>query len=122
MSAGKTHKDLEIWQRGIGFVSRIYQATKRFPRDEEYGLKSQMRRAAVSYPSNIAEGAARSSKKEYIRFLYVALGSLSELETQLLIAERLGYIKATNLLDEATTLRRMTLNLIRYMKQGTSGA
>jgi len=122
MSAGKTHKDLEIWQRGIDFVSRIYQATKRFPRDEEYGLKSQMRRAAVSYPSNIAEGAARSSKKEYIRFLYVALGSLSELETQLLIAERLGYIKATNLLDEATTLRRMTLNLIRYMKQGTSGA
>jgi len=122
MSDSKTHKDLEIWQRGIDFVSRVYEMTKRYPRDEEYGLKAQMRRAAVSYPSNIAEGAARSSKREYIQFLYIALGSLSEVETQLLIAEKLGYVKPTDLLSEATALRRMTLNLIRYMKQEESGA
>jgi four helix bundle protein len=122
MSDGKTHKDLEIWQRGIDFVTRVYETTKRFPKDEEYGLKSQMRRAAVSYPSNIAEGAARSSKKEYVQFLYIALRSLSEVETQLLIAEKLGYAKPTDLLSEATALRRMTLNLIRYMKQDKSGS
>ena len=75
----------------------------------------------MSYPSNIAEGAARSSNKEYIKFLYIALASLSELETQLVIAERLGYMKTTDLLDEVTSLRRMTLNLIRYLKQGTGG-
>jgi len=121
MSGSKTHKDLEIWQRGIDFVGRVYRATKQLPRDEDYGLKCQMRRAAVSYPSNIAEGAARSSNKEYIKFLYIALASLSELETQLVIAERLGYMKTTDLLDEVTSLRRMTLNLIRYLKQGTGG-
>jgi four helix bundle protein len=114
----QTHKDLEIWQRGIDFVSRIYLATKQFPKDEEYGLKSQMRRAAVSFPSNIAEGAARASKKEYTQFLHIALGSLSELETQLIIAEKLGYLQAGELLDEVETLRRKTLNLIRYMKSG----
>ena len=121
MTGCKTHKDLEIWRRGIDFVSRVYEATKAFPREEEYGLKSQMRRAAVSYPSNIAEGAARSSKREYIQYLYIALGSLSELETQLLIAERLGYLKATDLLDEGTSLRKMTLKLTKYLKENTSG-
>ncbi len=114
----QTHKDLEIWQRGIDFVSRIYLATKRVPKEEEYGLKSQMRRAAVSFPANIAEGAARASKKEYTQFLYIALGSLSELETQLMIADKLGYLKAAELLDEVETLRRKTLNLIKYMKSG----
>ena len=114
----QTHKDLEIWQRGIDFVSRIYLATKQFPKDEEYGLKSQMRRAAVSYPSNIAEGAARASEKEYTQFLYIALGSLSELETQVILAERLGYLQGTSLLEEVEALRRKTLNLIKYMKSG----
>jgi len=116
MGVGKTHKDLEIWQRGVDFVGRLYQATKPFPKEEEYGLKSQMRRAAVSFPSNIAEGAARSSKKEYTQFLYIALGSLSELETQLIIAEKLGYLRAGELLEEVETLRRKTLNLVKYMK------
>ena len=122
MGAGKSHKDLEIWQKGIDFVGRVYEATKRFAKDEEYGLRSQMRRAAVSYPSNIAERDKKKKKKEYAKFLYVALGSLSELETQLLIAEKLGYLAAADLLDEATVLRRMTLNLIRYMKEDTGGA
>jgi four helix bundle protein len=121
---GKTHKDLEIWQRGIELVVHVYQATTVFPKDEEYGLKSQMRRAAVSHPSNIAEGAARSTTREYVHFLRIALASLSELETQVFIAEKLGYLKATELSEEVEALRRKTLNFIRYMKsnrnKGTS--
>jgi len=121
MSTAKTHKDLEIWQQGIDFVERVYKATKQFPKDEDYGLRSQLRRAAVSFPSNIAEGAARLSTKEYVRYLYIALGSLSEVETQLIIAEKLGYLNDRDLLDIVTTLRRMTLNLVKYLKS-KSGA
>ncbi len=113
---GRTHKDLEIWQRGIELVVHVYQATRTFPKDEEYGLKSQMRRAAVSHPSNIAEGAARSSRREYVHFLYIALASLFELETQLFIAERLKHMEAAKLLEEVEALRRKTLNFIKYMK------
>jgi four helix bundle protein len=116
MSKVRTHKDLEIWQRGIGLVEEIYKVTRSFPEEELYGLISQMRRAAVSYPSNIAEGAARSSKKEFIRFLYVSLGSLSEVETQLMIAENLSYLGPNGLLEEVESLRRMTLSFIKYLK------
>jgi four helix bundle protein len=114
----KTHKDLDIWKRGISFVEQIYKDTKKFPREDIYGLTSQIRRVAISFPSNIAEGAARSSAKEYIQFLYIALGSLSEIETQLIIADKLGYLSAINLLKEVESLRRMTLNLIKYLKSG----
>lgn len=117
---GKTHKDLEIWRNGIELVVHVYQATRTFPKDEEYGLKSQMRRAAVSYPSNIAEGAARASRREYTQFLHISLASLSELETQVIIAERLGYLKGASLLEELEALRRKTLNLIKYMKTNRS--
>ncbi|MHC4744871.1 MAG: four helix bundle protein [Planctomycetota bacterium] len=106
MSEVKTHKDLEIWQRGIALVEEIYRVTKSFPKEEVYCLTSQLRRSAVSYPSNIAEGAARSSRKEYVQFLYFSLGSLSEVETQLMIAGRLGYLKPDGLLDEVEALRR----------------
>ena len=116
MSSTGTHKDLDIWQRGIRFVEQVYRATSDFPKEEIYGLRSQIRRAAVSFSSNIAEGAARSSKREFIQFVYVSLGSLSEVETQLLIAERLGYVKTSTLLDEVEALRRMTLNFIKYLK------
>ena len=116
MSEVKTHKDLQIWQRGIQLVEDIYRVTRSFPKEEIYGLTAQLRRAAVSYPSNIAEGAARASKKEFIQFLYISLGSLSEVETQLMIAERLGYTKTDPLLDEVEALRRMTLNFIKYLK------
>jgi four helix bundle protein len=112
----KTHKDLDIWKRGIEFVEQIYKVTNTFPKEELYGLTSQMRRSAVSYPSNIAEGAARSSKKEFIHFLYVALASLSEVETQLIIGERLRYLRAGTLLEGVEALRRMTLNFIKYLK------
>lgn len=116
MSVMKTHKDLDIWKRGIGLVEHIYKVTTNLPKEELYGLTSQIRRAAISYPSNIAEGAARSSKKEFIQFLYFSLGSISEVETQLIIAEKLRYIRANKLLEEVEALRRMTLNFIKYLK------
>jgi four helix bundle protein len=116
MSGCKTHKDLEIWKRGMGIVQEIYKLTTAFPREEIYGLTSQIRRSAVSFPSNIAEGAARSSDKEFIKFLYISLSSLSELETQLMIAENLGYQKANGMLKELEVLRRMTLNFIKHIK------
>ena len=87
----KRHKDLDIWKRGIELVTEVYKLTRNFPREETYGLRAQMQRAAVSYPSNIAEGAARNSKADYNRFVYIALGSLSELETQVIISKNLAY-------------------------------
>jgi four helix bundle protein len=80
-----THKNLKIWQNSIHLVIEVYNLTRAFPKEELYGLSSQMRRAAISVPSNIAEGAARKNKTEYLQFLYISLGSLSELETQLII-------------------------------------
>ena len=88
----KTHKDLEVWKNSISLVTRIYSLTKDFPKEELYGLTNQMRRCAVSIPSNIAEGAARNSVKEFIQFLYIASGSLAELETQLLVSYNLTYL------------------------------
>ncbi|HHN63927.1 MAG TPA: four helix bundle protein [Nitrospirae bacterium] len=112
----KTHKDLDIWQKGMQLVENIYKLTATFPKDELYGLISQMRRAAISFPSNIAEGAARSSKKEFIQYSYIALGTLSELETQIIISSRLGYHNDESILGEIETLRKMTLNFIKYLK------
>jgi four helix bundle protein len=79
----KDYKDLKVWQLGIEIVDKIYLVTESFPKDEQYGLISQMRRAAVSIPSNIAEGFVRNYTKEYKQFLYVSLGSCAELETHL---------------------------------------
>ena len=111
-----THKDLDVWKLGIELVEDIYKITKLFPNDELYGMVSQMRRASVSIPSNIAEGYARDSKKELIHYLYISLGSLSELETQLIISTNLGYIKDESKLGDIEILRRMLLNLIKYHK------
>ncbi len=113
----RTHKDLEIWQKGIELVEKIYKLTSTFPREEIYGIISQMRRSVISYPSNIAEGAARFSRKEFIQFMYIALGTLSELETQVIISLRLGYHSDGNLLEEIEVLRKMTLNFIKYLKR-----
>ena len=111
------HKDLDVWKKGIDLVAAIYKVTNSFPRSEIYGLTSQLRRAAVSVPSNISEGAARNSDKEFIQFLYIALGSLSEAETQIIIAKRLSYIKIEEkLLHEIETLRKMVTGLIKYLK------
>jgi four helix bundle protein len=114
----KTHKDLDIWKKGLELVTRVYKITGKFPKDQLYGLSSQMQRAAVSYPSNIAEGAARSSKADYIRFIYIALGSLSELETQVLISKNLGFVSdIKEMANEIETLRKMTLSFIKFLKR-----
>ena len=111
-----THKDLEIWKLGIELVEKVYEMTSEFPKEEVYGLTNQMRRAAVSIPSNISEGAARNSKKEFIQFLYVALGSLAELETQAIISEKLNYLKNHPLMELIEKQRRKQLNFIKYLK------
>jgi four helix bundle protein len=90
----QTFKDLKIWQSGIDLVGYTYEIIRNFPERERFGLISQMTRAVVSVPSNIAEGYGRNSKKEFARFLDIALGSLYELETQLIISVRLGYLES----------------------------
>ena len=86
------HKELDVWKRSMDLVEFIYRVSNSFPEVEKFGLTSQIRRAAVSIPSNIAEGAGRKGDKEFIQFLHIALGSLSELDTQYMIAVRLNYI------------------------------
>ncbi|WP_295438743.1 four helix bundle protein [uncultured Thiodictyon sp.] len=88
----KGHKDLRVWQQAMTLAETVYQATKTFPSDERFGLTSQMRRAAVSVPSNIAEGRGRGTDAEFIRFCRIAYGSLMELETQAELAHRLGFL------------------------------
>ena len=85
----KTHKDLDVWKKSIDFVTKIYKTTNSYPKSELYGLVSQIRRAAVSIPSNITEGAVRKSKVEFRQFLYIALSSAAEIETQLIISKNL---------------------------------
>ena len=87
-----SYRDLDVWQNAMSLVEAVYKATADFPAEEKYGLSSQIRRCAVSIPSNIAEGFMRKSTKEYIQFLYISLGSLGELDTQLEISNRLKYM------------------------------
>jgi four helix bundle protein len=109
----KGHKDLEVWKKSMDIVESIYKDTARFPKEEIYGITAQMRRAAVSIPSNIAEGAARNGKKEFVQFLYIALGSLSELETQIIITERLRYIpNVDSLINECSIIKKLLNGLI----------
>jgi len=115
----KSHKDLDVWKRGVSLVTLIYKVTKDFPKEEIYGLTNQIRRAAVSIPSNIAEGAARNHSKEFIQFLFISLGSISELETQIIISLNLGFLiqnDSTKIQNELIDLRRMILGLIRNIE------
>jgi len=112
------HKNMDVWKLSMDLVTKIYQITEKFPNEERFGLSQQMRRASVSIPSNIAEGAARKSPNELIQFLYFSLGSLSELETQLIISERLGFLKdeESSQFGTCDRIRQMLIGLIRYQK------
>ena len=111
------HKDLEAWKKAMALVKDIYEITDVFPDSEIYGLASQMRRCAVSIPSNLAEGFARFSQNEKLRFLELSLGSLAELETQLLISADLKYIKnLDNIMDKIREVNALYLGLYKYIK------
>ncbi len=97
MSSIKSYKDLIIWQKGLEIVSNVYKLVEGFPKDELYALTSQMKRASISIPSNIAEGYGRSSTQSYISFINISRGSLFELETQLIIANELKFVKNQDL-------------------------
>lgn len=117
---GESYRDLIAWQKAMRLVTGVYEATRQFPRDERYGLTSQLRRAAVSVPSNIAEGQARFSRKEFHHFLTLSRGSLVEIETQFVIAQNLGYLSAKEtqpLLAQAAELGRILNGLMASIKR-----
>lgn len=115
------HKDLDAWKESIELTVLVYAVSKSFPKEEQYGLTQQIRRAVVSVPSNIAEGCARKSTKETIHFLYIALGSLAELETQIIISKRLGYLESIDTLqNQITKVKQIVLGLIRHLKKRTN--
>ncbi len=115
----KNFKKLLVWQKGMDIVEEIYKASEKFPEEEKYGMRSQATRCAVSIPANIAEGSAKSSKKEYKYFLEIALGSSFELETHVLIAQRLKWLKedaVDKLLQLVTDEQRMLTSFIDKLK------
>lgn len=117
---GKCYRDLVAWQKAMDLVTAVYRASARFPHSEIYGLTSQLRRASVSIPSNIAEGQGRFGAAEFRHFLRQANGSLMELETQILIAERLDYItsdEANNLLNNAAEVGKILNGLIASLER-----
>ena len=119
----KPHKKLEAWKQGIALTVRTYRLTGRLPDEEKFGLISQMRRAAVSIVSNIAEGAASNTKKVFIRFLHTAQGSLAELDTQITICEKLGYLADTDfrtLYEEVERESKLITGLIKHLKRSSS--
>ena len=114
----KNYKELKVWQKAYRLCLEIYRVTRNFPREEIYGLTSQIRRAAVSVPSNIAEGYGRQTTREYIQSLYIAYGSNCELETQILLSGDLGYVEAQNferLQREVEDIERMLKALIKSL-------
>ena len=117
--AVKSYQDFRVWQKSMDLVEEIYRLVKRLPMDEKYALGDQMRRAVVSIPSNIAEGQSRYSNKDFIRFLFISRGSVSELETQLLLCTRIGYMSQDDV-KKSTVLcvevGKMLNSLINSMK------
>ena len=114
----KNFKDLRIWQQSIELVEEIYRISKEFPKEELYGIVNQIRRSAVSLPSNIAEGFVRFHNKEFKQFLFIALASSAEVETQLIVSNRLKYItkrKLDELSDRINKLNRMIMALIKRL-------
>ncbi len=118
----KGHKDLKVWQEAVSLAGLVYRVTEGFPESERFGLTSQMRRASVSIASNIAEGAARQSQKEFVRFLHMASGSASELDTQLEIAELAGLAESATVAPLRTkreNVSKMIYGLIRSIQDKT---
>jgi four helix bundle protein len=123
MGEYRTYRDLDVWKKARVLVKEVYLLTRKFPKDEVYGLMSQMRRCAVSIPSNIAEGYGRQFKKETIQFLHIARGSLFELETQLFIASDLSYIDEEcleKLLMQLDDCKKLLNGLIKYFENKES--
>jgi four helix bundle protein len=116
----KSFRDLRVWQESIELAVCVFRLSEEFPRREHFGLASQMRKAVVSVASNVAEGQGRRSKKDWVHFLSVSRGSLYELETQLVIADRLGYIAAPSMIDATTrmeSIRRGLQGLMHYLTE-----
>lgn len=112
------YENLKVWQLSIDLVTNVYLQVKLLPQEETYALSDQIRRSAVSVPSNIAEGSSRNSKKEYVQFLYIALGSICELETQLLIAKNVGYLLSIDELKaQILVIKKMLNSLISSLKK-----
>jgi four helix bundle protein len=123
MNAIGSHKDLIVWRKSISLASKVYAATRLLPSEERFGLNQQLRRAAVSIASNIAEGSARKSRAEFIQFLHVARGSLSEIETQVMIAVDQGFIKESESpLGEIAEVGRLLNGLIRSLAAASKTA
>ena len=112
----RTHRDLDVWKEGIELVVKVYEIAQKFPNEERYGLVDQIKRSAISIPSNIAEGAARNSKREFLQFLHISLGSISELETQLIIANRRGFLNNDEIFSLIEKERFKILGLIKYLR------
>ena len=121
MNSIKSYRDLLVWQKSMDLAQSIYSITARYPPEERFGLTAQMRRAAVSIPSNIAEGSSRNSTGEYLNFLGIARGSLAELETQLMLAERLSLspVPAPDLSMETAEVGRLLNGLMRALRSGS---
>ena len=121
MKPARTFRDLVVWQHAHQFVLEVYKYTKGFPKEELFGITSQLRRAAVSVPSNIAEGQGRKSTGEFLRHLSIAYGSLMEVETQILIAARLAYLDAgqvDKLIERTSEVGRLLNGLMRSLTTG----
>lgn len=115
----RIHRNLDVWKRSLQLAKSIYETTQNFPNNEQYGIVAQMRRAAMSIASNIAEGAARNSKKEFLQFLNVAQGSASELDTQVELAKELGYIDHNtyqSIMTEITVISKQLYGLAKTVK------
>jgi four helix bundle protein len=118
----RNYKELKVWQKAYGLCLEIYRVTRTFPKEERYGLTSQIRRAAVSIPSNIAEGYGRKSTGEYVQALYIAYGSQCELETQILLSGDLGFIESKilkQLQERVEEVERMLKGLIKSLGKNT---
>ena len=117
MAKVSSYRDLIVWQKAMDMTESLYRIVKKLPKEETYALGDQMRRAAISIPSNIAEGFGRNSKKEYLQFLYIANGSVSELETQLMLCVRINYLKESEIQSILTLLSEIGTIIMTITKK-----